>query len=128
MKGYARSKGQLVYDYAHHIAFYDQGCCSWSMAVAAYAPPPPLEGVVSRNLAKLHTYRGIALGMSPAAVMAIYGRVHLPRIPHQAHLRSVWYTTAWSLPEETGALSCEDDQTFVFRDDRLILILLNSTC
>jgi hypothetical protein len=126
-KGFARAKGQLAYDYAHHIAFYDEGCCAWSMAVAAYAPPPPLEFVVSRNLATLHTSRGIALGMSAAALMRVYGKSRLYPTAHHAHLRGLWYSMKWSLPGESVA-ACEQDQTFVFRADELILIQLNSEC
>jgi hypothetical protein len=67
-------KGRAVYDPQHRLAFYEQGCCSWSDVVAAADVSPPPKRVVVRDLRALSTVRGVRLGQTPADVVKIYGR------------------------------------------------------
>jgi hypothetical protein len=122
-------KGRLVYDYVHHIAFYQQGCCSWNEVVAAAHVAPPPKQVVSHDLTTLHTVRGIHLGMRSADVMRIYGSATLLPLSLHPGVKELAYTT-W-LPQKPGnpvTLPCGQDESFFFRHDTLILIRLGNGC
>jgi hypothetical protein len=119
-------KGDVVYDYAHAIAFYDQGCCSWHESAIGYASAPP-KRVVDRDLSALKTVRGIHLGMSPAAVEAIYGANRLRALPKAPGVSVLAYTATLKMPA-SYRVSCEQDDDFYFRDNRLVLIQLDDAC
>jgi hypothetical protein len=119
-------KGDVVYDYAHHIAFYDQGCCSWFESVAGYASPPP-KRIVDRDLSTLRTERGIRLGMSPADVEAVYGANTLRALPKTPGISVLAYTAVLKMPSTIRA-ACEQDDNFYFRDSRLVLIQVGNAC
>jgi len=121
-------KGNVVYDYAHHIAFYKQGCCSWTDVVAAYSPPPP-KRVVNRDLTALHTVRGIHLGMSPQQVQRVYGQARFTRVPGYPNVYVLAYTT-WP-PSKTVTIvhmPCGQFENFFFKHGRLIMIQLGNGC
>ncbi len=84
-------KADAVYDYAHHIAYYDQGCCDWrDVVLAGDVAPPPLR-VVNRNLQSLSTGRGVHLGDELSQVRAAYGAAALHAVPHYPDLRMLSY-------------------------------------
>ncbi len=121
-------KGYVVYDPAHRIAFYGQGCCSWFDLVAAANVPPPPKPVVRRDLSALRTVRGVRLGMSPSDVMSVYGRARFTPLRTHRRMHLLAYTT-WP-PATTLAThaSCEQFENFYFRGGRLVLIQLGNGC
>ena len=121
-------RGRVVYDYAHGIAFYDDGCCSWREVVEGYASAPPTQ-VVNRDLRAMKTVRGVQLGMSVPDVVHIYGAAALRPVPHQPGVRVLEYSTRPSASElKSGFTVCEQHQRFYFRDDRLVEIELGYGC
>lgn len=127
-------RGHAVYDSAHRIAFYEQGCCSWHDVVAAADVGPPPTSVISRDLTRLRTIRGVHLGMSPAGVMSIYGRGKMRDVIAHLGITILAYTT-W--PPAAGVVrrpvavisgSCGQFENFYFRAKRLVLIQLGNAC
>lgn len=121
-------KGHVVYDYAHHIAFFQQGCCAWDDVVEAYVPAPP-KRVVDRNLTGLKTVRGAHLGMTEPDVRRIYGNAQLQTVPKHPGLTVLSYKTWTPLkgrryPGDT----CGQSQDFYFRDGRLAIIQIGNAC
>ena len=121
-------KGHVVFDYAHHIAFYSQGCCSGNDVVAVVGVADPPKRVVARDLSGLRTVRGVRLGMSPAGVMSIYGASHLLRVPNHGDLRLLAYTTWPPFHAVPSRDPCGQFQNFVFRYDRLISLQIGNGC
>jgi hypothetical protein len=123
------TRGHVVYDPVHRIAFFEQGCCSANEVVAAADVLPPPKHVVSRDLSDLSTVRGIRLGETPTAVMQIYGKSSWLQVAGHADLQMLAYTT-WkpfkSLNTATGP--CGQFQNFVFRQERLIYIGFGNGC
>ncbi len=121
-------KGHVVYDYAHGITFYDQGCCGWRDVVEAYAAPPP-KRVVNRDLRALKTLRGIALGMSAQEVRRTYGPASLKRVSAKDGVSVLSYTT-WPPRRQVTIVKspCGQFQNFYFKHDRLVLIQLGNGC
>jgi hypothetical protein len=122
-------KGHVVYDPAHRIAFYDQGCCSWHDVVVAADVAPPPKRVVTRDLSDIHTVRGIRLGVTPTAVMQVYGKAKLLPVTGHADVQLLAYTT-WAPMKSQAALRgpCGQLENFVFRQNRLIFIQLGNGC
>jgi hypothetical protein len=114
-------KGSLVYDYAHHIAYYGEGCCSWHEVVLAAGVSAPPKRVVSRNLSSVRTVRGIALVQSVAEVMRLYGSAHVAHVTGHAELQMLSY---WHRFDR----SCGQGGDFVFKNDRLIYAGLMDGC
>jgi len=121
-------RGHVVYDYAHRLTFYDQGCCSWHDVVAAADVPSPPKGVVARNLISLHTIRGIRLGQTPSQVMHIYGKSALLAVPGYSKVRMLAYTTWPPARTLTTIHTCGQFENFFFHRDRLMLIQLGNGC
>ena len=121
-------KGYVVYDPAHRIAFYGQGCCSWFDLVAAANAPPPPKRVVHRDLSGLRTVRGVSLGMSPAEVMSIYGRVKFAPLRAHPRMQLLAYTTWPPVTKLATGSGCGQFQNFYFRARRLVLIQLGNGC
>jgi hypothetical protein len=113
-------KGNVVYDYRRHIAFYFQGCCSWQSTIAANAAPPP-KRVANRDLSTLHTQHGIALGDSVENVLRIYGPAQLSGIPGHPALKMLSYVHMVNN-------MCGQFDNFAFRNNRLISIELLTGC
>ena len=122
-------KGHAVYDYNHHIAFYEQGCCSGQEVVAASGVPAPPKRLVARDLSSLRTVRGIHLGVSVTDVIRIYGRAKALPIPSHPGVSLLAYTT-WPPRNrvKTVQLPCGQFENFWFRGGRLILIQLENGC
>jgi hypothetical protein len=123
------TRGHVVYDPAHRIAFFEQGCCSASEVVAAADVVPPPKHVVTNDLSGLSTVRGIRLGETPTAVMQIYGKSKMLTVTGHAGLQMLAYTT-WKpfKSVSTVASPCGQFQNFVFRQERLIYIRFGNGC
>ncbi|MGH7727190.1 MAG: hypothetical protein ACREM2_00140 [Vulcanimicrobiaceae bacterium] len=121
-------RGRVVYDYVHRIALYEQGCCAADEVVAALGAPPPPKRVISKDLSGLRTVRGIRFGITPAAVIAIYGKAPLQPIAYHPDLRLLAYTT-WPASNTHWAHSpCGQMENFVFRHGRLAFIQFGNGC
>jgi hypothetical protein len=110
-------KVQALYDRAHGLVLYHQGCCAWDEIVLARAPASP-EALVGRDLLAFRTRHGIGLGASAADVVAAYGPAHLHRSTKIADLRVLSY---WRDQHVKGS-GCAWFENFVFRGSRLIEI------
>ena len=122
-------RGLAVYDRAHRIAYYGQGCCAWTEAVAAADVPAPPKYVKASNLENLSTRRGIRLGQTEAQIWKIYGRTI--RKPVRGH-PGVGVLSYRASQPSTGQAeknpNCEQLQNFFLRGNRLILIRLENAC
>jgi len=117
-------RGTVVYDRRHRIAFYGEGCCSYFVTVlAADVSPPPLA-VSVRTLTRVRTDAGIRLGDSPARVMRVYGNAVLQTVPLHPQTRLLMYENAH--PPQPGP--CAQQQTFAFKNGRLVFIRLFNGC
>ncbi len=114
-------KGHLVYDYAHRIAFYNQGCCGWSEVVAATGVSNPPKRVVSRDLTSLRTVRGVQLGQTIAEVLRLYDGGTPMSISGQPSMRKLFYGHMFDK-------NCGQSQVFIFKNGRLIYIALIDSC
>jgi hypothetical protein len=117
--------GAALYDRAHGILFFNAGCCAWRGYVLASgigAPPSPIGDADLRHIA---TMRGVALGMTKAQVIAIYGPGK-PR-PTRPGVTTISFTTMSAGPNNSPE-PCGQFQSFSFRNDRLISIELLAGC
>lgn len=120
-------KGIAAYDPGHRLVLYSKGCCAWrGFALTAGAGAPPIA-VAASDLSLVHTMRGVALGMSEAAVERIYGaaRPHEAKRPPGATALS--YTTMRGTPAKSPD-ACGQYQSFTFKQDRLVSIELLAGC
>lgn len=120
-------QGHVWYDRIHRIAFYQQGCCSWSDAVAASNVPPPSKSIASRDLRGLVTMRGARLGQPVSDVMRLYGPSSLSRVEGR-DARVLAYSTFRSQTSNAPGATCGQLQRFFFRAGRLVLIQLSNAC
>lgn len=114
-------KGRVVYDYAHEIAFYDQGCCAWHEVVLTKGFPAPPKRVVDRDLTRVRTVRGIALGQPVSTLLRIYGTTKPTRISKQFDLELYRYY-------HTFDKNCGQGENFVYKNGRLVYIQLANSC
>jgi hypothetical protein len=125
-------RGHALYDSAHRIAFYEQGCCSWHDVVAAANVDPPPKSLIPRDLTRLRTIRGVRLGMSPRSVMRIYGRTTMRDVIAHPGITILAYTTWPPAAAVEGpparVSSCGQFENFYFRGNRLVLIQLGNAC
>jgi hypothetical protein len=117
-------RGAVVYDRAHRIAYYGQGCCSWTEAVAAANVPAPPKYVKASNLQHLSTLRGVRLGQTPAQVQKIYGHTTLRPVGGHPGIAVLAYQAL----QPSKSQDCGQFQNFFFRGNRLILIQLENAC
>ena len=122
-------KGRALYDRAHRIVFYEQGCCTWDEQVAAADTPAPPKFVKARDLRNLSTVRGIRLGQTQSTVTKIYGRKKSIPVAGHPGIDLLAYTT-WSadLAGARALTGCPQTQDFFFRNNRLILIRIANVC
>jgi hypothetical protein len=118
------SRVALVYDSAHGLALYSQGCCAWQETVLATVSTPPPRAVAAANLAALRSRHGIPLGASPNAVRRAYGPARLYRSTTSRGLRVLAY---YRDQHVTGS-GCGWFENFVFRSNRLIEIQAGHGC
>ena len=121
-------RGHIVYDPTHHIAFFEQGCCSWDEVVAAIGVAPPPKQVVSRDLSNLHTARGIRFGATSADVIRVYGRSKLLSVATHPGLQMLAYTTWAPFRSRTSYSKCGQMENFIFRGDRVVFIQFENGC
>ncbi len=120
-------RGRVVFDSAHHIAFYSMGCCSWREYALGYATSPPPKPLANRNLSNVRTARGIRLDASVADVERIYG-ANSPLVATKTpHVFVLSYKTGLKMPADIKS-PCEQDEDFYFRDNQLVLIQLGNGC
>lgn len=121
------TKGHVVYDRLHNRALYQEGCCSWGSAVLASDIRPPPKPVHAADLIAVHTARGVWLGMTPSAVMRVYGRATEHGVPKAPDVLMLSYTTLNLSPSNSGN-KCGQFENFAFRSGRLVYIELMSGC
>jgi hypothetical protein len=120
-------RGKVVYDPTHHIAFFYVGCCAWREFVVAAATSAPPKPVTIRDLRKVVTVRGARLWMTANEIRGIYGDARLRAVPGRKDVSVLSYEAV--IPPASHAYSaCVQDQNFLFRADRLILIQLVNAC
>lgn len=127
--GAGPTKGHVVYDHAHRIAFYDQSCCSWHNVIAAAGVRPLPSKVVERDLSHLITVRGLHLGDSMTAVTRMYGHARpLPIVGHPAVVLLAY--TTWPPYNSQRAMPgpCGQFENLVFRKNRLVYIQFGNGC
>lgn len=116
-------RGSVVYDRAHRIAFFGEGCCSYfSVVVAASVAPPPVH-VQARDLAQIETDSGLHLRDSPANVVRVYGAAPLQPVPGHPEMRMLLYENA-SPPQPM----CTQREEFLFMRGRLSFIGIYDGC
>lgn len=121
-------KGSVVYDRAHRIVLYDKGCCAergFALTENVGQPPRP---VTNADLSRVHTLRGVSLGMTQAQVERIYGSARSHATKGRPGVATLSYTTMRTKPTEPGGNTCGQFQSFFFRRDRLISIELLAGC
>jgi hypothetical protein len=121
------TKGRVVYDSAHRIALYQEGCCAWRNTVLAAgvgAPPTPVQNA---DLGSVRTDRGVTLGMGEEQVIAIYGRAAAHAVKGAASVAMLSYTTMHGNPS-SAANACGQFQNFAFRNKKLFYIELLAGC
>ena len=121
--GPALVKVQAVYDPVHRVVLYHQGCCAWDETVLALAAPPP-EPVVRRDLSRVRTRHGIALGASAARVVRAYGPARFHPSTQSPGLRVLSYWRSQNLHFS----GCAWFENFVLRANRLIEIQAGHSC
>lgn len=121
---YGMDHGWIYYDAVHRIAFFSKGCCSVSSYILSSGVVPPPRPLPRANLSAVRTHRGVSLGMSIAAVMAVYGRSAAHSLVG-APGTAVLYYSSGSLRPHTN---CSQNQIFAFENDRLYYIELMMGC
>jgi hypothetical protein len=117
-------RGLVVYDRAHRIAYYGQGCCSWTESIAAANVSAPPRYVKASNLQNLATLRGVRLGQTQAQIQKIYGQATPRPVPGQPGIAVLAYTAL----QPSNVAECAQVQNFFLRSNHLILIQLENAC
>jgi hypothetical protein len=125
-------RGHVVYDPVHRIVLYDTGCCAYHDVIAAQGIGPPPVSVVERDLSRLKSVRGVALGMPRSKVLQIYGPAQGRPVPRHPELTALAYTT-WP-PYGTfhrvglGGTPCGQFEDFIFKKDALVYMQFGNGC
>jgi hypothetical protein len=120
-------KGHILYDSAHRIVLYQEGCCAWrntALASGIGAPPSPVK---STDLSEVRTQRGVTLGMTESQVTNIYGEAAPHAVSGADGVKMLSYTTMHGNPS-AAQNACGQFQNFAFRDGRLYYIELLAGC
>ena len=118
---------KVVYDPLNHVAYYDEGCCSWERVVVAAGVGPPPKPVATRSLAGLQTRSGIHLGTTLRAVERIYGPAIPQRVSGHARFTTLRYGRPFS-SNGTAKLDCTENHFFLFRNGALVGIDFTTAC
>jgi hypothetical protein len=119
-------RGHAIYDAVHHIAYYDEGCCSWHHVVLASNVKPPPKGLVSRSLVALRTKCGIKLGDPPSRIRATYGPAPFLAVAGAPEERRLRYVRALVSPGMSPP--CDATTTFLFERGRLVGMDFSQAC
>ncbi|MDQ6780458.1 MAG: hypothetical protein M3Z37_04805 [Candidatus Eremiobacteraeota bacterium] len=122
-------KGRVIYDAAHRIALYEEGCCTAYKSVAADHVPLPPRKIVDRDLSQLKTVRGLQLGDSMERVLKVYGPSRALKLSANPGLVILAYTT-WPPfgVESILKAPCGQVENFAFRHERLVYIEFGDGC
>ena len=115
-------KGRAIYDYAHRIVFFGQGCCSWGSTVVESQVGPPPHVIARTSLSSMRTLRGAQLGMSVANIRLFYGAAPLGQRGIFQQLHYIFRKTG------NGLGPCTQDQQFLFSHGKLIAIAIGDAC
>jgi len=121
-------KGHVVYDPDHHIAYYDEGCCSWHRVVVATTAEPPPRKIAMRSLGGLKTTRGIRLGDSPAHIRSIYGPAKLKHATAAGTEAAATLSYLRTITFKEPYTPCKELTTFLFERERLIGMSFDEGC
>ncbi|HLX26076.1 MAG TPA: hypothetical protein VKR05_03725 [Candidatus Cybelea sp.] len=120
-------RGRVLYDPTHKLVLYQEGCCAWRSAVLASGIAPPPKKVGSADLSAVRTQRGVSLGMTPAQIVAIYGKAKPHGVPGTSGITMLSYTTMHGSPSSVTN-ACGQFQNFAFRNNKLYYIELLAGC
>jgi hypothetical protein len=120
------TKGSVVYDPVHHIAYYGEGCCAWHHVVIAANVQKPPKSVATRALTGLKTKRGIALGDPPSRIRSKYGAAPLLPIAGRTNEATLAYIRVIQPPKPFSP--CEEANTFLFERGRLVAMDFTNAC
>jgi hypothetical protein len=120
-------KGRVLYDSAHKLVLYQEGCCAWRNAVLTSVAGSPPKAVQGADLSGVRTARGVTLGMAEAQVAAIYGRAKAHSVPGASDIAMLSYTTMHGNPS-SAENACGQFQNLAFRNGKLFYIELLAGC
>jgi len=126
--GPAGTKGNVVYDRAHSTVLYGKGCCLWRgfVLTANFRKPP--QPITQADLSRVHTMRGVSLGMTVAQVEAIYGPAKAHPDRRTLSESVIVYTSLKGTPATANPATCGQFQSFFFQKGRLVSIELLTEC
>ncbi len=116
--------GWVVYDASHRILFYSYGCCSEEEYILTSGVGPPPKPVPTGDLSAVRTHRGVSLGMTIAAVTAIYDPAAPPQHAASSGLAQLTYGSG----KVSAPTDCDQQQMFGFKNGRLTYIDLAMGC
>lgn len=120
-------KGHVLYDSAHKLVLYQEGCCAWRNTVLTSGVDSPPTSVHAADLSGVRTARGVALGMTQEQVLALYGHATRHPVPGASGVAMLSYTTMHGNPS-SNENACGQFQNFAFRDGKLFYIELLAGC
>ena len=118
------SRGSVVYDSVHRLAFFSKGCCSYNTVVLASGVSAPPVPVTEHDLTGARLVSGVALGASVSQVLAMHGTTSLEHLPTAPGMGFLMYENT-SPPKGGG---CVQRQIFGFVAGRLSVIELYNGC
>ncbi len=121
------TKGHVVFDAGRKVVLYQEGCCAERTTILASGVGAPPMSVRSASLGLARTARGVALGMTRAAVLGLYGRTSPHSVPGSAGVEMLSYTTIHGNPSDAKN-ACGQYQNFAFKGGRLVYIELLAGC
>lgn len=111
------TKGTAVYDPAHRIVYYAEGCCTWHHVVVASEVGPPPKPLAARSLSKLRSSLGIKLGDPPSRIRVTYGPASFHSVSGSSTEQVLRYVHPLDVRRDP---TCDDMTTFLFDRGRLI--------
>jgi hypothetical protein len=120
-------KAHVLYDAAHKLVLYQEGCCAWRTTVLASGIGSPPASVHGADLSDVRTARRVSLGMTQRQVIEIYGASKPHAVGGDAGVTMLSYTTMHGNPSSTEN-ACGQFQNFAFRNGKLFYIELLAGC
>lgn len=119
-------QGHAVYDPVHHLAYYDEGCCSWHHVVIASNVKAPPKTIAVRSLIMLRTERGIQLGDKPSQIESIYGPAAFHPVTGVRSQETLSYYRKVTFRRPYSP--CEERMTFLFAYGQLTALDIADEC